>query len=87
MILQGTDARAPHWPLQVPWVQASRHGGELAADSGKVCSGGEGGIGQGVLQDGTALQWLGGEDLGGYPCGAAPVEETRPGGVLGVPHH
>ena len=41
--LHGTDVTVPHWPRQVPWGQGSRRGGDLAADSGEVCVGGDGG--------------------------------------------
>ena len=41
---------------------ASRRGGDLMADAGKVCVGGEGGGGQRGLQVGIDLQWPGGGD-------------------------
>ena len=58
--LQVTDFRAPHWHQQVPWGKASRSGGDLASDVGKVPSGSDRGGGQQGLRNGVALRWPGG---------------------------
>ena len=85
--LQGTDVGAPHQPRQVPWGKASRYGGDLAEDAGKVCVGGDRGGGQEGLRDESYMRWPGGRDLRGDPCSADSVETTLPGGGLGVPPH
>ena len=85
--LHGTDVGDPHWPQQVPWGKASRCGGDLSEYVGKVCVGGDGGVGQGgdhalLMGEGREeIQWRHAEEaetaLGGPRDTASKLDSRR----------